>query len=178
LVLAAVSAASAAPPVNDTSYRDGEGHRVLRESIVVPATPAEAWKAFTTDAGFMAWAVPLAHITPGNGGMMESAFSASGRIGDPQNVRNRIDVYLPDSLLIIHNEHVPAGGPIDAELYPKVRTMLSFEPAGTGTTVTQTVVGFGEGAGFDTLYSHLRDGNAEYLAMLAKYISGRTAAAK
>jgi hypothetical protein len=44
-----------------------------------------------------------------------------------------------------------------------VRTILSF--------------GFGDGARFDALYAHLRDGNAEYLTMLAKYFGGRRAAA-
>jgi uncharacterized protein YndB with AHSA1/START domain len=178
LLTASASVAAAAPVAKDESFRDAEGHRVLRESIVVAAPPADVWKAFTTDAGFMAWAVPLARITPGNSGMMESAFSPMGKIGDPRNIMNRIDVYLPDALLVIHNEHVPAGGPIDAELYPKVRTILSLEPTVSGTAVTETVVGFGDGSAFDALYSHLHDGNAEYLVMLANYLSQKDAGSK
>lgn len=36
------------------------------------------------------------------------------------------------------------------------------------TKVTEIAIGFGEGAKYDALYAHLRDGNAEYLMMLAK----------
>lgn len=39
--------------------------------------------------------------------------------------------------------------------------MLSFEPTASGTNVTETVRGFGEGSRFDTLYADLREGNAE-----------------
>lgn len=167
-LIAAMSATAANAAVEDLSFRDAAGARVLRESVVVQASPAEAWQAFTTDSGFTKWAVPVAHIAPGNGGLIEFALDASGRIGDPNNVRNRIDVYQPNALLIFHNEFVPAGGPLDPVTFGTVRTMLSFEAVGTGQTkVTETVVGFGSTAAYDALYAHLHDGNAEYLGMLA-----------
>jgi uncharacterized protein YndB with AHSA1/START domain len=160
------TAANAA--VKDDSYKDANGDRVLREWIIVAAPRAEVWKAFTTDEGFAKWAAPVVHITPGNGGLMEFGLGPKGRIGDPNNVRHRILVYLPDELLIFRNEFVPAGGPIDPVAFGQVRTLLSFDDAGNGTTrVTETVVGFGSDAMFDALYDHLRGGNAEYLTLLA-----------
>ena len=84
------------------------------------------------------------------------------------NVRNRIDIYLPNKMLAFHNESVPVGGPMDPATFGKVRTIMEFAPEGTNQTrVTETVVGFGDTPAFDTLYAHLRGGNAEYLAMLA-----------
>ncbi|HEY1707788.1 MAG TPA: SRPBCC domain-containing protein [Rhizomicrobium sp.] len=167
----AMAADTAAGPVKDHSFTDADGHRVLRETIVVKASLDSVWKAYTTDAGFMRWAAPVAHITPGNNGMMESALEDGGKIGDPGNVLNRIDVYLPDSLIVFHNEHVPAGGPMDPATFASLRSMLAFEPAGDGfTRVTQTVIGFGESAKYDDLYRHLRDGNAAYLAAMAKSV--------
>ncbi len=169
LCASAAFAADAPPAIKDASFKDSEGHRVLRDAIIVDAPVEKVWAAFTTDAGFETWAVPLAHITPGNGGMMESALFPGAKIGDANNVLNRIDVYLPEQLLVIHNEHVPSGGPIDPETYDKVRQMIAFEPVGAGQTkVTQTVIGFGDGVKFDDLYAHLRGGNAQYLSMLAK----------
>ena len=45
---------------------------------------------------------------------------------------------------------------------------LTFDNLGNGTTrVTETVIGFGTGAKYDQLYTHLKGGNAEYLTMLA-----------
>ncbi|HXC55025.1 MAG TPA: SRPBCC domain-containing protein [Rhizomicrobium sp.] len=164
----AVLASPAAAAVKDTSYADAGGARVLREAVVVDADRSAVWQAFTTDAGFAKWAVPVVHITPGNGGLIEFALSPNGKIGDPGNVRNRIDVFLPDELLIFHNEFVPAGGPFDPATFGSVRTLLSFDDAGGGRTrVTETVVGFGTGANYDQLYAHLRGGNAQYLTALA-----------
>ena len=168
LVCSAVQAA-APETVRDESFRDAEGQRVLKESLVVAAPVHEVWKAFTTDAGFTRWAVKVAHITPGNGGLIEFALGDDGKIGAPDNVRNRIDVYLPERLLVMHNEFVPAGGPLDPATFATVRTLIELVPVRAGRTrVTQTVVGFGPGPKYEELYSHLHDGNASYLAALAK----------
>jgi hypothetical protein len=40
--------------------------------------------------GFTRWATPVAHITLGNdGGMMESSYRLTAKIGDPDNIKNR-----------------------------------------------------------------------------------------
>ena len=164
--------AMAAGSVKDASYKDAGGHRVLRESIMVEAPRDAVWLAFTDDRLFAKWAVPVVHITPGNGGLIEFGLAPDSKIGDAMNVRNRIDIFLPDELLAFHNEFVPAGGPFDPPTFATVRTMLTFEDAGDGhTKVTQTVVGFGEGAKYDQLYDHLRGGNAEYLMMLSVFFA-------
>ncbi|MEJ0025143.1 MAG: SRPBCC domain-containing protein [Rhizomicrobium sp.] len=173
-VMAGLLAAPAVASVKDDSYNDASGARVLREWIVVGAPVDAVWKAFTTDDAFSKWAVPVVHITPGNGGLIEFGLEPNSKIGDPGNVRNRIDVFLPDELLVFHNESVPAGGPFDPAIFATVRTLLRFEDAGSGTTrVTEMVVGFGTGALYDQLYDHLRGGNAEYLATLQSYFGKR-----
>jgi uncharacterized protein YndB with AHSA1/START domain len=167
-LLGGVAAAHAETAVKDESFKDADGARVLRESVVVNAAAQKLWWAFTTDEGFAKWGASVVHIVPGNGGSMEFALDANGKIGDPMNVRHRIDVYEPDQLLIFHNEFVPAGGPIDPDAFRTVRTLVSFDDLGSGKTrVTETVVGFGNTATYDGLYQHLHDGNAEYLVTLA-----------
>lgn len=47
--------------------------------MVIDAPVTKVWQAFTTDAGFTRWAVPVAHITPGNGGLIEFAMTAMPR---------------------------------------------------------------------------------------------------
>jgi len=168
--LLATSATAALPAVEvkDKSFKDAEGHRVLREMVVVDATPEQAWNAFLTDEGFTRWAVSHGHVTPGVGGSMEWSVGDAFKPGDPNNVLNRIDFYLPYREFAWHNERLPAGGPLDPAIFGKVHQMLSFEPVGRlKTRVTQTVVGFGDDAKFDALYQHLRGGNAAYLVMLA-----------
>ena len=167
----ATPAMAASPPieVKDASYREADGHRIQQLSVIVQAPVAEVWKAFTTDEGFVRWATPVAHITLGNGGMMETSYLLSSKIGDPDNIKNRIDCYLPEKLLVIHNEHVPKGAPFDPVLIASLRTIITFEPLGPHQTrVTEAQVGYGDGPGYETMYDHFRDGNAEELRTLAQ----------
>jgi uncharacterized protein YndB with AHSA1/START domain len=176
LGLAAVplAASAAEPAVTDTSFRDAAGHRVQQLSIVVPASAADVWKAFTTDEGFVRWAVPVAHITLGNDGMMESSYSTSAKIGDPNNIKNRIVAYFPERLIVMQNANVPKGAPFDPVLIATLRTIITFEPVdATHTKVTEAQVGYGDGAGYETMYGHFRDGNAYALKTLANsFING------
>ena len=86
---AALVCGTAQAQVKDTSFRDADGHRVQQLELTVNATPANVWDAFTTDKGFSSWAVPVAHITLGNDGMMESSYKLDGRIGEGGEVRAR-----------------------------------------------------------------------------------------
>src|SRR5580698_9408871 len=95
MVSAALLCGTAQAQVKDTSFRDADGHRVQQLELIVSATLAKVWEAFTTDKGFSGWAVPVTHITLGNDGVMESAYKLDGRIGDPDNIRNQIVAYVP-----------------------------------------------------------------------------------
>jgi uncharacterized protein YndB with AHSA1/START domain len=171
-VSAALLCGAAQAQVKDTSFRDADGHRVQQLELVVSATPAKVWEAFTTDKGFSGWAVPVAHITLGNDGMMESTYKLDGRIGDPDNIRNQIVAYVPEHLLVIHNVHVPKGAPFKPEFIDKIRTVIEIDDLGVGRTrVVESGVGYGEGPGFDDLYKHFSAGNAEEFADLAKYLA-------
>jgi uncharacterized protein YndB with AHSA1/START domain len=160
--------ACAETAIKDSSYRDVYGHRVQQLSVVVDAPVAKVWDAFATDDGFVRWAVPVAHITLANGGgMMESSYLLTSKIGDPDNIRNEIVAYLPLHMIAMRNAHVPKGAPFDPLLIASIRTVILFDDLGGKTRVTQSQVGYGEGAGYDEMYKHFRDGNAEELASLA-----------
>jgi uncharacterized protein YndB with AHSA1/START domain len=171
---AVLCALPAAAQVKDTSFRDADGHRVQQLEAIVQAPPAKVWAAFTTDAGFSSWAVPVAHITLANDGMMESSYRLDGKVGDPDNIRNQIVAYVPNHLLVIHNVHVPKGAPFKPEFIDKIRTVIELQDLGDGRTrVIESGVGYGEGPGFDDLYKHFSAGNAEEFGLLAKlFVSG------
>jgi len=173
LAAAAPMAASAAQPtkieVKDTSFKDAAGHRVQQLSAVVAAPVSEVWKAFSTDEGFVRWAVPVAKVTLANDGMMESSYSTTAKIGDPNNIRNKIVAYLPERLLVLQNANVPKGAPFDPVLIATLRTIITFEAVdATHTKVTEAQVGYGEGEGYDSMYRHFLAGNAYALESLAK----------
>jgi uncharacterized protein YndB with AHSA1/START domain len=160
--------------IKDTSFRDADGHRVQQLETVIDAPVAKVWAAFTTDEGFKTWGAPVVHITPGHDGMIEASYFPTSKIGDAENIRNRIVVYFPEHLLVIHNEHVPKGGPFKQEVIDKIRTMFEFQDIGGGKTrLIESGVGYGEGADFDSMYTHFRNGNAEEFMLLEKsFVSG------
>lgn len=168
-LLIACPAAAAPAQITDTSFRDAAGNRVQQLEVTVDAPVASVWDAFTTDAGFESWAAPFAHITLGNDGMIEASYLTTARQGDPDNIRNRIVAYLPQRLLVLHNEHVPPKGPFKQDVIDKIRTVIQFEDLGGGRTrVVESGVGYGEGPDFDAMYGHFRDGNAQEFALLAQ----------
>ena len=84
--------------------------------------------------------------------MMEATYNPSGKIGDPENIRNQIVAYLPGRMLTIHNVHVPKGAPFDPVYISQIRTVVLIDDLGNGSTrITISGVGYGEGPGFDDL---------------------------
>lgn len=182
LILALVSAAAltttalAAEPtfpdwrqyrdVANSSYVAPDGRRVLQLSVVVKATPAQVWRAFTTGEGYREWVAPVAQIDLAVDGMIEASYNAAASIGDPDNIKNRIVAYVPERMLSIRNVQAPRQLPY-RELFPQISTTIEMEDLGQGRTrVMLTAVGYGPGVGFDTLYRHFEWGNAYTLDAL------------
>jgi uncharacterized protein YndB with AHSA1/START domain len=174
VLCAAVCAVPAVAQVKDTSHRDAEGHRIQQLEAIVNAPVEKVWNAFTTDAGFESWATPMAHVTPGNGGVIEASYLPTAKVGDPDNIRNRMIVYWPNHLLVLQNEHVPKNAPFKPEVIDRIRTVIEFEDMGGGhTRVIESGIGYGEGPDFDSMYAHFRDGNVQEFRLLAKsFVSG------
>ena len=72
------------PAVENTSYVEPSGDRSIQLSTIVPATPRQAFAAFTTDAGMQAWAVKMAKIDLRVGGMIESSYAEGAKPGEKQ----------------------------------------------------------------------------------------------
>ena len=120
------------------------------------------------------WAVPVAHITLANDGMMETSYRLDAKIGDLQNIRNQIVAYVPERLLVLRNVFVPKGAPFDLAFTSKIRTVFEFQDLGDGTTrVVESGVGYGEGKGYDDMYGHFQGGNREdVMSLIAMFRSG------
>lgn len=154
--------------VANSSYVEPDGDKVLQLSIVVKATPAQVWRAFTTGEGYREWVAPVAQIDLAIDGMIEASYDANAKIGDPDNIRNRIVAYVPERMLSIRNVQAPRALP-HRDLFPQISTTMEFEDLGSGRTrVVLTAVGYGPGVGFDTLYRHFEWGNAYTLNELKK----------
>jgi uncharacterized protein YndB with AHSA1/START domain len=148
------------PGVENSSFVEADGRRALQLSVIVPAGVDEAWAAFTTEAGWKTWASPSAFIDFRVGGSLETSYSVGAAKGDPNNIINRIEAYVPGRMLAIRNVQTPKGFPA-AEAFGQTVTVLEFAPIGDKQTrVTLTNLGYGQGADFDTAYRHFEWGNA------------------
>jgi uncharacterized protein YndB with AHSA1/START domain len=158
--------AIASQDVVSSSYVAPDGSRVLRQSIEVPAGPADVWEALTTTAGVTSWAVPVADVDFRLGGIWESSYRLDARIGDPGNIRNRFLSYLPLRIVAMQAIDAPPGFP-HADLLAELFTVIELEElAPDRTRVTVSGVGYREGEGFDVLYRHFDAGNAWTLEKL------------
>jgi uncharacterized protein YndB with AHSA1/START domain len=152
--------------VSNTSFTEPGGDRSIQLSIDVPASAHAAFAAFTTTEGFASWAVPVAKVELRIGGYIEASYDPNAKIGDPNNIKNQIDAYVPDRLLVIHNVQAPAGF-ADPELFQRTVTVVEFNALDSQhTRVTLTNAGYGTGDRFDTLYRHFEWGDAYTLQEL------------
>jgi len=161
--------------VTNTSFVEPGGDRSLQLSIDVPAPAKAVFDAFTTSEGFSSWAVPVAKVDLHIGGMIEASYDSKAKLGDPNNIKNQIIAYVPNRLLVIQNVQAPAGF-VDSKLFQKTVTIMEFTPTDANTThVTLTNAGYGQGAGFDNVYSHFEWGDAYTLHELrARFVNGPT----
>ena len=160
------------PEVADTSFTEANGNHVLQLALVIPAGRKAVWDRFATAEGYKAWATPMAKIDFGIGGLIEASYDAKARLGDADNIRNRIIAYAPERMIALKNENAPASLP-GREKFGEIVTVMEFEDASGGTRVTITGVGYRPGEPYDTLLKHFGWGNAYSLMMLkSSFVKG------
>ncbi len=154
--------------VTNSSFVEADGDRVLQLSIIVSASPAQVWDAFTSAEGTRAWVAPVSAIDLRIGGDIEASYDPAAKIGDPDNIRNRIVAYVPQHLLSFRNVQAPKALR-HRELFGDIVTTVEIEGLGAARTrVSLTAVGYGQGEGFDFLFRHFEWGNAYSLNELKK----------
>lgn len=177
--LAVTTTAAAAPSWRDypgvanTSFVEPSGDRAIQLSAIVDATPRQAFDAFATEAGFASWAVKLARIDLRVGGIIESSYNPQAKIGDPENIRNRIEAYLPGHLLVLRNVNAPKALP-GREAFARTVTIVEFAGIAPGRTrVTVTNAGYGQSAEDAAAYAHFEWGDAYTLDALRRHFAAR-----
>jgi uncharacterized protein YndB with AHSA1/START domain len=162
------------PVVNDTSFRDASGNWVQQLRVVVDAPVGKVWAAFATSEGFKTWAAPVAHVDLKNDGLIEASYSETSKIGDAENIRNRIVAYVPERVMVLQNVNAPSNAQFDREAFMTIRTVIEFEDLGNGKTqVTQSGVGYGAGEAYEGVFKHFRAGNVFAFRLLAQsFITG------
>ena len=171
LVLALATGAAAQsgfPAVQDTSFVEANGDRVLQLTTVIDAPSTTVWEVFTTVDGWKQLGVQMAAVDFRLGGVIETNYRPEAKPGDRGNIKNQIVAYVPERLLVIRNVQAPPTFQ-NAEEFSRTVTVIEFEPAGVGKTrVRLSGVGFGKGPAYDDLYAKFRAGNAFTLDKLRR----------
>jgi len=147
------------------------GARWLCHEVVLSAPSDDVWTLWTTTDGLSSWVAPIAAIDPVAGGVFETSYDASARLGDAGNIRNRVIAILPEHMIVLQIDQAPPGFP-HAEAARELITQIDVERLSASETRVRVVMsGFGEGAAFDALLAFFERGNAFTLETLARRIS-------
>jgi uncharacterized protein YndB with AHSA1/START domain len=170
LALLAPNAALAATPT-ECSRVEADARRTLCHELIVQASTDGAWALFASSEGLQSWMAPLAMIDLRIGGLWETAYRPGARVGDADNVRNRILSYAPGRMLSIAVDHAPEGF-IERERVRTLWTVIEFEPVSdVQTRVRVSMFGFADDPGYDQLYRFFQAGNTLTLRMLEQRIT-------
>ncbi len=147
------------------------GARWLCHEVVLSAPSDDVWALWTTTDGLSSWVAPIAAIDPVAGGVFETSYDASARLGDAGNIRNRVIAILPEHMIVLQIDQAPPGFP-HAEAARELITQIDVERLSANETRVRVLMsGFGEGAAFDALLAFFERGNAFTLETLARRIS-------
>lgn len=169
LATACASAAAAEfANVRDDSYSEPDGSRVLKLRITIDAPVKNIWKLLISSEGWQSWAVPVAWVDFGIGGMVETSYTATAVRGQPGNIKNSIVAYIPEQLLVLRNVQAPLNFE-HAEEFGKTVTAINLRSISKDRSqVELDGVGFLATPAFDTLFKKFKFGDSWTLEHLKR----------
>jgi uncharacterized protein YndB with AHSA1/START domain len=156
------------PNVRDDSYTETNGSRVIKLSVIIDAPANKIWKLLTSSEGWQSWAVPVAWVEFGIGGMVETSYTATAARGQPGNIKNAIVAYVPEQLLVLRNVQAPPNFE-HAEDFGKTVTAINLRPMSKNRSqVELDGVGFMPTPAFDSLLKKFKYGDSWTLEHLKR----------
>ena len=104
LIICLITTLNIKAQVENTSYVNKSGERVLQLSIVVPLDRKQAWEYFTNDEKLATWIAPLVHIDLKCGGYMITNYDKNKSLSDSTSIRLGIPAWLQEEMLILKVE--------------------------------------------------------------------------
>lgn len=160
LIVMATAAFAVNGQVENTSYVNGSGERVLRFSFVVPIDRKQAWEYFTSDEKLAAWIAPLVHIDLRSGGYMITNYDKGKSLSDSSSIRLGIPAYLQEEMLILKVELNNFFTRKAQEEDTNLQEIIQFESVDGGKTkITSSMIGWGTGEDWNKTYDFFAKGN-------------------
>jgi uncharacterized protein YndB with AHSA1/START domain len=156
------------PDVRDDSYTEPAGSRVLKLSITIDAPVSKIWKLLISSEGWQSWAVPVAWVDFGIGGVVETSYSATAVRGQPGNIKNSIVAYVPEQLLVLRNVQAPPNFEHAADFGKTVTAINLHSLSKQRSQVELDGVGFLATPAFDALLKKFKFGDSWTLEHLKR----------
>jgi uncharacterized protein YndB with AHSA1/START domain len=156
------------PAVKNSSFLSPSGERVLRHEVLVNASLPEVWKTLTTSEGWMTFMAPSVHMELKTGGLFDSNYRVGAKLGDPGTIHNQVLNYVPMEMFSIKvglTDQFPAKPREAGTLF----AVLTLKDAGANRVlVTISMLGWGTGEDWDSVYALFDRGNAYTMGELAR----------
>lgn len=157
-----------AQEIKDTSFHAPNGERVQRIEMVVPATLKEVWDTVSTSQGWMSFMAPVVDMELKTGGKFQSNYRVGAKPGDPGMISNTVLAYVPMQMFAMKIGLTDAF-PKEVREANTLFSVLTMEEAGPKQVkLTETMVGWQEGPGWDRTWKFFEQGNRYTFAELYK----------
>jgi len=167
-VASAGAATTEFPNVRDDSYTEPNGSRVLKLSITIDTPVNKIWNLLISSERWQSWAVPVAWVEFGIGGMVETSYTATAVRGQPGNIKNAIVAYVPEQLLVLRNVQAPPNFE-HAEDFGRTVTVINLRSISKNRSqVELNGVGFLATPAFDALLKNFKFGDSWTLEHLKR----------
>ncbi|MHA4739460.1 SRPBCC domain-containing protein [Dyadobacter sp. MSC1_007] len=146
--------------VKNTSYTSVPGEKVLRLEFVLPLSQTEAWRYFSEDEKLKQWIAPVVHMNLKAGGKLVTNYDKSKPLTDSSSISIDVINYLDNELLTLK---VNLNGNFTKKTQDEddnLQEVIQLFPIDGGhTKVVSSMIGWGQGADWDKIYSFFVKGN-------------------
>jgi hypothetical protein len=146
--------------VNNTSYINQTGEKVLRLEAILPVDLETAWKLFTIDGKLEKWIAPLAHIELKSGGYIVTNYDSTKSLTDNSSIRLPIISFIDNELLILKVNLNDNFAMSVRKSDDHLQEIIQFKKVKRNhTKVISSMLGWGEGEDWNKTYNFFSRGN-------------------
>ena len=171
LSMAGIAFAQQQPVVSSQLVQAGSDDLVLVQELMIDANVSKVWKAYTTDAGWMQWAAPLAQIDLRIGGLIQTHYEPGASIGDAGTNTLHIINFVPERLLTLQAELSDRWPEVMKQDGERLMNVIVFQPIGSSRTqVLSYGVGYRDVPAYQELMQFFIPANEQLLLKLKAYL--------
>jgi uncharacterized protein YndB with AHSA1/START domain len=144
---------------------------ILVQEVVVEAPIGEVWGAYTTSAGWMAWASPQAEVDLRAGGTIRTHYGPDAEIGDPGTNTLHIVNYVPERVLTLRAEISDRWPEVMKADEGKLMNVIVFDALGDAVTRIRSYgVGYRDLPAYDDLMEFFIPANEGLFQKLKEHL--------